>query len=83
LQLLKLKRNPEVFRHHLTKMPYLKISLKQRMVFGNPAAEITITAFVSMFCSHCLNTLKDIKEIVNNNKQIKAVLVFSIPENDN
>lgn len=75
--LLTLRGDPEVFRLMLMKSEPINIPVKENsLVFGNPAAENTLTVFMSFHCKHCSALFAKISVIMTSLQKVKVVLVF-------
>ncbi len=75
--LLTLRGDPEVFRLMLMKSEPLNIPVKENsLVFGNPAAENTLTVFMSFHCKHCSALFAKIRMLLTSLQKVKVVFVF-------
>jgi hypothetical protein len=59
---LRFKSNPGIFRFLLQENGYTDIPENPgSLVFGNPDAQVTVTAFLSLGCNPCAKAFKEIK----------------------
>ena len=80
---LKLKRDPNLFLFLLKNNGYTElIPARESLVFGNPDAPVTITAFLSLYCNPCAQAFKKLKVLVDNCHDIKINAVFSVYSDD-
>lgn len=76
---LKLKRNPDLFRLLLKNDGHREITeTKDSLVLGKPNAPVTLTAFLSLYCSPCAQAFKKLKVLLENCPDIKLNAVFSV-----
>lgn len=76
---LGMKRNPELFRFQLKKDGYTKFSENENsMAFGKPDAPITLTAFLSLYCTPCAEAFKKLKALLDNCPDVKINVIFSV-----
>lgn len=74
---LTLRGDPEVFRLMLMKSEPINIPVKKNsLVFGNLAAENTLTVFMSFHCKHCSVLFAKIRLLLTSLQKVKVVLVF-------
>ncbi len=80
---LKLKREPELFRFLLKKDGYTEFAeITDSLIFGYPNAPVTITAFLSLYCTPCAQAFKKLKVLLENCPNIKLNAVFSVYTDD-
>ncbi len=76
---LRFKSNPGIFRFLLQENGYTGITENRgSLVFGNPDAKVTVTAFLSLSCNPCAGAFKEIKVLLDSTKQVKLNIVLSI-----
>ena len=76
---LQFKRNPDIFRFLLKSNGYTKFSeTRNGLVFGNPEAPVTITAFLSLYCHPCASAFKKLKTLLGNCPDVKINVAFSV-----
>jgi uncharacterized membrane protein len=77
------KRNPKIFRFLLRNNGQEEIPITQNsLVLGNPDVPVTVTAFLSLYCSPCANAFKQLKELLENCPELKINAVFSVYEDE-
>ena len=80
---LRFKSNPGIFRFLLQENGYTDIPENPgSLVFGNPDARVTVTAFLSLSCNPCAGVFKEIKELLDNTSQVRVNIVLSISEDE-
>lgn len=76
---LKLKRNPELFRFLLKNNGYTEFpETGNNLALGTPGAQITLTAFLSLYCKPCAQAFKKLKTLLDNCSDIKINVIFSV-----
>lgn len=76
---MQFKRNPEIFRFLLRNNKQEEIPVTQNsLIFGNPAAPVTLTAFLSLYCNPCANAFIQLKELLGNCPELKINVIFSV-----
>lgn len=83
LELLKIKRDSDIFLHKLKsgeKIDFLNSKIP--FVFGDINSNITITIFLSFYCSSCAARIANISALIENNIKAKFQLVFSPPRDN-
>lgn len=74
---LRFKNDPDVFKNYLLKKQHYHISkTNHSLVFGHNNSSLTITAFLSLNCSHCARAFLKIKDLLRSNKNILVHLVL-------
>jgi len=79
--LLKLKRDPDLFRFLLTKNGYTEppgMEERSALVLGNPNAPVTVTAFLSLYCNPCAEAFKQLRSLLERSSDLKIQAVFSV-----
>ena len=77
------KRNPEIFRFLMRNNKQEEIPVTQdSLVLGNPDAPVTLTAFLSLYCSPCASAFKQLKGLLENCPEVKINAVFSVYNDD-
>ena len=77
--LFEIKRDPDYFIHSLTKQDYREFIIRpDSLILGNQDAPVTLTAFLSPYCSPCASAFKQLKELLDNSGEIKINAVFSV-----
>ena len=80
---LQFKRNPEIFVFLLKNKRYCEIfEDKSSLIIGSPDATITVTAFLSLYCSPCAKAFKQLKLLLDNCPEIKVNIIFSVYGDD-
>ncbi|MBE0674322.1 MAG: thioredoxin domain-containing protein [Bacteroidales bacterium] len=80
--MMKLKRDPVIFFSRLQKMPVIDVPLNQySLVLGDLNRNVTITIFLSFYCTFCAKSFKSVKLMIEKGANIKIQLIFS-PSND-
>jgi uncharacterized membrane protein len=80
---LSLKKNPFVLQALLLNQKYYDIPVTDTsLIFGPLDSQLTITAFMSLNCSHCARAFNKIKDVLKSDRKIKIniVLVTSAKE---
>jgi len=73
------KRNPKLFIKLLQESDFNQIIINENsLIFGNPDAPVTITAFLSFNCKYCKSAYKDLMSIVKASNNVKLLLVFLV-----
>jgi len=76
---LRIKRDPAIFRFLLTQSDYTEFSkLTNELVFGNINAQVTLTAFLSLYCNPCAQAFKQLKSLLENSSEIRIHAIFSV-----
>lgn len=76
---LRFKSNPGIFRFLLQKNGYTDIPEDPgSLVFGNPDAPITVTAFLSINCNPCAGAFKEIKALIDNTDKVKICVILMV-----
>ncbi|MGF1586470.1 MAG: vitamin K epoxide reductase family protein [Bacteroidales bacterium] len=76
---LRFKSTPGIFKFLLQKNGYTGIPENPgSLVFGNPDARVTVTAFLSLSCNPCAGAFKEIKDLIDNTDQVKVNIVLSV-----
>jgi len=84
LELLKIKRDPDVFLHKLRKGERIEIpGDKNALVFGDNGSSVSVTVFLSFHCSACAKRFGSILELIERNHKIKVQLVLSPGADEN
>jgi hypothetical protein len=79
LSFLALKRSPKLFRHLLTENRHNHLDVnKDSLLLGNPNAPVTLTAFLSLYCSPCSNAFFKMKALLESCPEIRLNAVFSV-----
>ncbi|MEL7585423.1 MAG: vitamin K epoxide reductase family protein [Prolixibacteraceae bacterium] len=79
---LRIKRDPLIFHFLITQSDYTEFpKLTSELVLGNLNAQVTLTAFLSLYCGPCAQAFKQLKSLLENSSDIKIHAVFS-PYND-
>ncbi len=77
-ELMRLKRDPDLFRAMLMqqpKMPPIPTDLHP-VVLGNPEAEHTITMVTNPYCKPCAELHKQLEQLLHQNQNINAQIIF-------
>lgn len=78
LELLKLKRKPEVFLSQLRLNDRINISeTKYSLIFGKKESDLTIIVFLSLHCSACSKKFKEVLNLLNTGMNVRVHLIFS------
>jgi hypothetical protein len=78
LELLKMKRDPEVFLHKLQKGERIEIPYeKYALIFGDWQSDVLISVFLSFHCSACAKKFDAILKLIDKNYKIKVQLILS------
>lgn len=78
MELLKLKRDPEVFLHKLQKGERIEIPYeKYVLIFGEKQSTVLISVFLSFHCSACAKKFDAILKLIDKNYKIKVQLILS------
>lgn len=76
---LSFKRNPEIFKFLIKQTGYVEFhENKTSLLIGNPDAQVTITAFLSLYCNPCANAFKKLKVLLDNCPDVKINAIFSV-----
>ncbi len=76
---LRFKSNPGIFRFLLQENGYIDIPENtSSLIFGNPDAQVTVTAFLSLGCTPCTKAFKEIKDLIDNTDQVRVNVVLSV-----
>ena len=76
---LRFKTNPGIFKFLLQENGYADIpETPGSLVFGNPDAEVKVTAFLSLSCNPCAAAFKEIKALLDNTDKVRIKIVLSI-----
>lgn len=78
-ELMRLKRNPDLFRALLLQqpqMPPVPTDLHP-IVLGNPEAEHTITMVTNPYCGPCARTHSELERLLGQNHHVKANIIFT------
>ncbi len=76
---LRFKSNPGIFRFLLKENGYTDIPENPgSLVFGNPDAEVKVTAFLSLSCNPCAWAFKEIKTLLDSTNPVSVNIVLSI-----
>ena len=76
---LRFKSNPGIFKYLLQENGYTQIPENPVcLVFGNPDAALTVTAFLSLSCNPCAGAFKEIKALLDSTNQVRVNVVLSI-----
>jgi uncharacterized membrane protein len=71
------KKNPDVLRTLLLNQNHHEIQVTETsLVFGDRNSLISITAFLSLQCSHCARAFEKIKEMLNSETKVKINIVM-------
>jgi hypothetical protein len=77
IELLKIKRDPEIF---ISKLKYgNKVDLpdiEPTIIVGNRCSDLTITIFLSFYCSACARLFPEIHEFIKSVQKVSINLVF-------
>ncbi len=77
--LMLFKRNSEIFFHLLKNNEYFEFKEnKNSLILGTPGAKITITAFLSLYCSPCTKAFSELTKLLDNYKDIKINVIFKL-----
>jgi uncharacterized membrane protein len=80
---LQFKRNPDVFLHLLQRSGYTEFHENENsLALGNPDAKLTITAFLSLYCSPCAGAFNKLKKLLDDCPEVKVNAVFSVYNDD-
>jgi len=78
LELLKIKRDPDVFLYKLRKGERIEIrDNKNALIFGDRRSNVSVTVFLSFYCSACAKRFGSILELIERNHKINVQLVLS------
>jgi uncharacterized membrane protein len=84
LELLKIKRDPDVFLHKLRKGERIGIpDDKNALIFGDNRSNVSVTVFLSFHCSACAKRFGSILELIEKNYKIKLQIVLSPGKDEN
>lgn len=76
---LQLKRTPELFLFFLKKGGRKEFTqTKYSLILGDSEAPVTLTVFLSLYCSPCATAYKNLKVLLNNCSEIKINAIFSV-----
>ncbi len=76
---LRFKRNPGIFKFLLQENGYTGIPDNSgNLVFGNPGAPVTVTAFLSLSCNPCARAFKEIMTLLGSTNQVRVNIVLSV-----
>lgn len=78
-ELIKLKRNSDLFQALLSLQPVM-LSLPNdiyTILLGNPDAQHILTFVTNPFCGPCAFAHKEIKQLIRNNSDIKVQVIFT------
>lgn len=82
-RLNKFIKNPSLMRTLLAAGPAVETGVMDReVVLGDPAAPNVVTMAVSMYCGGCGYAFHDMKELVQENPDVKVILRFSVKTGD-
>lgn len=78
-ELMKLKRNPDLFRALLVQQPSLPLMPADLypVILGNLDGEHTITLVTNPFCTPCARVHKELSHLLHHNPEIKVHVIFS------
>lgn len=80
---LQFKRNPVIFWHLLKSNGYSEFYENgNSLILGNPNATLTITAFLSLYCTPCGTAFKKLNKLLENGVDVKINVVFSVYNDD-
>ncbi|QHV94036.1 vitamin K epoxide reductase family protein [Spirosoma endbachense] len=83
-ELMRLKRNPDLFRALLLQqpeMPPIPHDLSP-IILGNPEAEHTITMVTNPYCGPCGRTHMELEQLIQQNQNVKANIIFTSDGSD-
>lgn len=76
---LQFKRNPDIFLHLLQSNGYNEFHENENsLLLGNPDAKLTITAFLSLYCSPCAGAFIILKKLLDDCPEVKINAIFSV-----
>jgi hypothetical protein len=77
LRLLNLKRDPAIFQNLFRKGEKIEIQeSRSSLIFGDRKSNVTITVFMSYYCSACAKKFPAIKKLIDSKTKAKIQLVF-------
>jgi hypothetical protein len=83
LRLAKVKRDPSFFFSQLMKGRKIEIPVsKHSLIFGEPASKITLTVFLSFYCTYCAKLYKSVMDLIENNTKIRIRLILGSPRDE-
>ncbi len=84
LELLKIKRDPDIFLHKLLKGERIDIpDDKNALIFGDNQSNVSVTVFLSFHCSACAKRFGSILELIEKKYKIKVQIVLSPGKDEN
>ncbi len=73
------KRDPDIFLYQLKNNGYEEFTENENgLILGNPNAPVTVTAFLSLYCNPCASAFKKLRQVINDNPEIKINAIFSV-----
>jgi hypothetical protein len=77
LRLMKLKRDPAIFHNLIEKGEKIEIpKSRSSLIFGDIKSNLTITVFLSYYCSACAKKFPSIKRLIDNQPKVRIQMVF-------
>jgi len=71
------KSNPQVFRNALlSKERFLEKPIPDRIILGNPDGDITIHAFLSLYCHPCSLAFDSLLNLLRNSQEVKINIIL-------
>lgn len=83
LRLAKVKRDPSFFFTQLKRGRKIEIPVsKHSLIFGEPASKITLSVFLSFYCTYCAKMYKSVMGLIENNTKIRIRLILGSPRDE-
>ena len=83
LRLAKVKRDPSFFFTQLKRGRKIEIPVsKHSLIFGEPASKITLSVFLSFYCTYCAKMYKSVMALIDNDVKIRIRLIFGAPTDE-
>jgi uncharacterized membrane protein len=78
LELKRLKRDPDIFIQKLRSGNRIDFPIRdQPLIFGETRSEVTVSVFLSLYCSSCSKVFSEILDLIKRRSKIKIELIFS------
>ena len=83
LRLMKMKRNPAIFLSQVKQGKKIEIpESSYPLIIGEKESKVTITVFLSFYCTFCAKKYKLIKALIDNDAKVKIRLIFGSPTDE-
>jgi len=83
LRLAKVKRDPSIFSSQLKRGKKIEIPVsKYSLIFGDKESRVTISVFLSFYCTYCAKMYKSVMAFIDNDAKVKIRLIFGSPTDE-